>query len=201
MISSYKNDQKYKNIKILYHYIHLSLSYTTIFKKFNEKKLREGRMFLIRSLAGLILFIFVAIFTIAATNNNNKVKMINSIDQKADHHWQIAYQIWQWAEPGYQEKKSSALLAENLEKAGFTIERGIAEIPTALMATYGSGQPILGIIGEFDALPGFARDGQARPGENVSHPPHAQRGESYDGQSEEFRINQHSLPADGLYHR
>ena len=115
-------------------------------------------MFLIRSLAGLILFIFVAIFTIAATNNNNKVKMINSIDQKADHHWQIAYQIWQWAEPGYQEKKSSALLAENLEKAGFTIERGIAEIPTAFMATYGSGKPIIGILGEFDALPGLAQE-------------------------------------------
>ena len=48
-----------------------------------------------------------------------------------DESWEAAQQIWQWAEPGYQEKKSSALLAEMLEKSGFEVKRGVAAIPTA----------------------------------------------------------------------
>ena len=47
----------------------------------------------------------------------------------------MAYKIWQWAEPGYQEKRSSALLADALEDAGFEVKRGVADIPTAFTAT------------------------------------------------------------------
>lgn len=115
-------------------------------------------MLSIRLLLIFLLFVSLPIAAFTSPNKNNKSELANSIDQKSDHYWQMAYQIWQWAEPGYQETKSSALLAENLEKAGFKIERGIADIPTAFVATYGSGKPIIGILGEFDALPGLAQE-------------------------------------------
>ncbi len=63
-------------------------------------------------------------------------------------------QIWSFAEVGYQETQSSALLQEQLKAAGFTVVAGVAEIPTAFTATWGSGKPVIGIVGEFDALAG-----------------------------------------------
>jgi aminobenzoyl-glutamate utilization protein B len=83
--------------------------------------------------------------------------MVESIDKRADASWTMAKKIWDWAEPGYQEKKSSALLADALEKAGFKIERGVAKIPTAFTATYGQGKPVIAILGEYDALPELAQ--------------------------------------------
>lgn len=71
--------------------------------------------------------------------------------------WTNAQQIWDWAEPGYQEHQSSQLLSDWLAGHGFRIEKGIAEIPTAFTASYGEGRPIIAILGEFDALPGLAQ--------------------------------------------
>ncbi len=61
--------------------------------------------------------------------------------------------IWDQAELGLQEFKSSELVAGTLEKAGFKVERGLAGLPTCFVATYGSGKPVIGLLGEFDALP------------------------------------------------
>jgi len=58
---------------------------------------------------------------------------------------------------GYQEEKSSALLQSQLRSAGFDVKNGVADIPTAFVASYGSGRPIIGIVGEFDALPGLSQ--------------------------------------------
>ncbi|MEQ8790062.1 MAG: amidohydrolase [Pirellulaceae bacterium] len=82
-----------------------------------------------------------------------------SIERRADESWAAAHKIWEWAEPGYQETRSSALLAEMLEKAGFKIQRGVAGIPTAFTATIGQGKPVVGILGEYDALPGLSQAG------------------------------------------
>jgi aminobenzoyl-glutamate utilization protein B len=71
---------------------------------------------------------------------------------------EIARSIWDWAEVGYQEVKSSALLQEELSKAGFKVEPGVAGIPTAFVATVGTGKPVIGILAEFDALPGITQD-------------------------------------------
>lgn len=87
-----------------------------------------------------------------------KKEVIQSIDSKYESYSAIAKQIWDYAEVGYKEAKSSTLLAETLEKAGFKIERGVAGIPTAFTATYGSGKPVIGILGEYDALPGVSQD-------------------------------------------
>jgi aminobenzoyl-glutamate utilization protein B len=88
-----------------------------------------------------------------------KDKLPAAVDVKANNAWKMALQIWEWAEPGYLETKSSKLLADDLEKAGFKVERGVAKIPTAFTATFGSGSPVIGILGEYDALPELAQEG------------------------------------------
>lgn len=69
----------------------------------------------------------------------------------------ISDTIWEYAELGLREYKSSKLLADELEKNGFKVERGVAGMPTAFVATWGSGKPVIGIMGEYDALPGLSQ--------------------------------------------
>ena len=69
----------------------------------------------------------------------------------------VSKAIHAFAEPGYQEYKSSALLISILEENGFRVEKGVAGIPTAFVATYGEGKPIIGILAEYDALPGLSQ--------------------------------------------
>lgn len=84
-------------------------------------------------------------------------QVLASIDAKAAVYTDVAMKIWGFAEVGYQETRSSALLQEQLRTAGFTVQAGVAEIPTAFVATWGSGKPVIGIVGEFDALPGLSQ--------------------------------------------
>jgi aminobenzoyl-glutamate utilization protein B len=69
----------------------------------------------------------------------------------------IALTIWDYAEVGYKEVKSAALHQETLKKAGFQIENNVAGIPTAFIASYGSGKPVIAILAEYDALPGISQ--------------------------------------------
>ena len=70
---------------------------------------------------------------------------------------EISDKVWEFAELGLIEFKSSALLADELEKHGFRVERGIAGMPTAFVAAWGEGKPVIGIMGEYDALPGLSQ--------------------------------------------
>src|SRR5512138_1069844 len=72
----------------------------------------------------------------------------------------ISDSIWEYAELGLQEFRSSKLLADTLEEAGFTVERNLAGMPTCFVATYGSGKPVIGLLGEFDALPMLSQKGR-----------------------------------------
>lgn len=67
--------------------------------------------------------------------------------------------IWSYAELGMQEFKSMKVIADELERNGFQVERGVAGLPTALEATWGSGRPVLGLMAEYDALPGLSQKG------------------------------------------
>jgi aminobenzoyl-glutamate utilization protein B len=87
-------------------------------------------------------------------------QVIRALDAKRDAYAGVANQIWSFAELGYQEEKSSALLQEQLRAAGFTVRSGVADIPTAFVASWGSGKPVIGIVGEFDALPGLSQKAQ-----------------------------------------
>jgi len=89
---------------------------------------------------------------------DNTASILTALDARAPHYADVAKQIWGFAEVGYQEVKSSALLQSELEEAGFRMRRGVAGMPTAFTAEYGSGKPIIAIIGEFDALPGLSQD-------------------------------------------
>ncbi len=82
-----------------------------------------------------------------------------SLNQSINKHQKTfekaAMQIWDWAEVGYQEYKSADLLKQELIANGFSITSGVAGIPTAFIAEYSNGGPVIGILGEYDALPGL----------------------------------------------
>ena len=71
---------------------------------------------------------------------------------------ELAQKIWSLAELGYQEYESSKLLQDKLAAEGFEIESGVAAIPTAFTASFGTGSPVIAILAEFDALPGVSQD-------------------------------------------
>ena len=84
-------------------------------------------------------------------------EIISSINDNKDRYQDTAMSIWDLAELGYQEYESSEILQILLEDEGFFIEKGVAEIPTAFIASYGSGSPEIAILGEYDALPGLSQ--------------------------------------------
>ncbi|MBL8173372.1 MAG: amidohydrolase [Bryobacterales bacterium] len=84
--------------------------------------------------------------------------MLEAMDTRAAHFGEVSRQIWEFAELGYKEVRSSALLRSELQKAGFRIRENIGGMPTAFTAEWGAGKPVLGILGEFDALPGLSQD-------------------------------------------
>lgn len=93
------------------------------------------------------------------------VSKADALKQEASTHIQnryepyktAAFNIWNFAEVGYKEVQSSALLQQTLKDNGFTVEAGVAGMPTSFVATYGSGSPVIGILAEFDALPGLSQ--------------------------------------------
>ena len=87
----------------------------------------------------------------------NTAAMLTALDAKADHYADVAQQIWGFAEVGFMEVKSTALLQSELKTAGFTITAGVAGEPTAFVAEFGSGTPVIALLGEFDALPGLSQ--------------------------------------------
>ena len=86
----------------------------------------------------------------------------------------VAREIWELAELGYQETRSSGLLIDELEGAGFTIRPGVANIPTAFVAEWGTEGPVIGLLAEFDALPGITQsDAPTRDPVEGKHAGHA----------------------------
>lgn len=81
----------------------------------------------------------ISVYGIACAQNTSSI--LKKLDAQIEHYGQLAHQIWELAEVGYQEEKSSALLQEELRRAGFTFEAGVAGVPTAFVANYGSASP------------------------------------------------------------
>ena len=105
--------------------------------------------------AALLLTILFCSLNLFA--QENKKDVLKSLDNKKTNYSAIAQEIWAYAEMGYQEEKSATLLQKTLSDEGFTIKKGVAGIPTAFIAEYGSGSPIIAILGEYDALPGLSQ--------------------------------------------
>ncbi|MFS4492062.1 amidohydrolase [Maribacter sp. 2308TA10-17] len=110
------------------------------------------------TLLGLLLLTFSAVSAQKMTKNKKAVQV--SVEKHKAELIKISDSIWAAAETAFEELKSSEILASYAEKNGMTVTRGVADIPTAFTATYGSGKPIISILGEFDALPGISQKAQ-----------------------------------------
>lgn len=106
------------------------------------------------------LWVFLAGISTAFAQAPNKAheSVIKEINQKEKQYGLLSKQIWTFAEVGYQEVKSSAILQDQLRKEGFKVQSAVADMPTAFVASFGEGKPVIGILGEFDALPGLSQD-------------------------------------------
>ena len=105
----------------------------------------------------LTIILLLCVSSPAILAQNAKDDLAASIEARKANYASIADEIWALAEVGYQEHKSSARLQAELKGAGFTVESGVADIPTAFVASYGSGKPVIGVLAEFDALPGLSQ--------------------------------------------
>jgi aminobenzoyl-glutamate utilization protein B len=103
-----------------------------------------------------LFFIFFSYLSFAG-DLKKKSETVASIEKHKAELINLSDQIWAFAETALRETKSSKLLADYAEQQGFKVERGVAGMPTAFIATYGEGKPIIGILGEFDALPGISQ--------------------------------------------
>ena len=99
-----------------------------------------------------------ASFATAEARAENADDIMRFIDSRYEETATIARNLWEYAEVGYLEGKSSDLLQQTLADEGFSIEAGVAGIPTAFVASYGEDGPVIGILAEFDALPGINQD-------------------------------------------
>jgi len=86
-----------------------------------------------------------------------KKAAVQSVDDHASELISLSDQIWAFAETALREHRSAATLADYAERQGFRVERGVAGLPTAFVATYGQGRPVIGVMGEYDALPGISQ--------------------------------------------
>lgn len=111
-----------------------------------------------------VILTYLLLFTVSLITaqkiTNNKKAIIASIEKHEAELIKASDAIWALAETAFEETESSKILADYAEKNGFTVSRGVAGIPTAFTATYGSGQPVISILGEFDALPGISQKAQ-----------------------------------------
>jgi len=93
--------------------------------------------------------------------STTKHTVIKSTEQRQQELINLSDEIWAHAETALKENKSSKALADYAEANGFTVTRGVSNMPTAFVAEFGKGKPIIGIMGEYDALPGISQ--QAKP--------------------------------------
>ena len=110
----------------------------------------------------LIFILLVWSFQVvhAQKMNAHKKAILASIDKHQDVLIAISDSIWALAETAFNEGQSAEILASYAEANGFKVNRGVADIPTAFTATYGSGNPVISVLGEFDALPGISQKAQ-----------------------------------------
>ncbi len=107
-----------------------------------------------------IAFLLLLTPTLIA-DDATKTAAVTSVQTQRPELIKLSDQIWHFAETALRETKSAAVLAEYAERMGFSVEQGVAGMPTAFVASYGSGRPIIGILGEYDALPGLSQKAQS----------------------------------------
>ena len=119
------------------------------------------------------IHLLLALLTTSFIFGQDHQEILTSLDKEADRYANIALTIWDYAEMGYQEEKSSALLQKTLAEEGFIIKKAVAGIPTAFIAEYNNGGPVIAILGEYDALPGLSQKALAYKVSNGKRAGHA----------------------------
>lgn len=102
-------------------------------------------------------FLMALMIVLAPLAEAQTIDVLALLDDRYPQTAQMAETLWDYAEVGYKEQQSSALLQETLAAEGFAVEAGVAGIPTAFVASYGDGGPVIGILAEYDALPGITQ--------------------------------------------
>ncbi len=120
----------------------------------NAGSFRSRKGVRMRHLLLTALFFTLSPLTAQAQHEN----LMSRIDDRYDQTAEIARKLWEWAEVGYQEERSAALLMDTLAARDFKITKGVADIPTAFIAEFGKGGPVIAILAEYDALPGINQD-------------------------------------------
>ena len=123
-------------------FLFIVLNGTVILKVINIGQNMHNQIF-------YIITLFILSLEIVTASDN----AIQFLDSKSDEYAAMSNTIWTLAELGYQEEKTSKLMQSHLKEESFSINAGVAEIPTAFIASYGSGKPIIAILAEMDALP------------------------------------------------
>lgn len=114
-----------------------------------------------RSIVLLTLLFTGSVFAAARVPNlAEKQEAAKIVDAHRGDLIALSDEIWRYAETALKETRSSKALADHAEKSGFRVTRNVAGMPTAFVAEYGSGHPVIGIMGEFDALPGISQKAQ-----------------------------------------
>ncbi|HEY3138784.1 MAG TPA: amidohydrolase [Blastocatellia bacterium] len=113
------------------------------------------------STAILLITLMTHPLSIFGGDIKKKEEAVASIESHKTELTNISDQIWRFAETALRETRSSKVLADYAEKQGFEVKRGVAGMPTAFIASYGQGRPIIGILGEYDALPGISQKAQS----------------------------------------
>src|SRR5262245_2816794 len=110
-------------------------------------------------LCGVLTFVALSVATLAGqAGTASSSAVIARVEAHAVRFGDVSRQIWEFAEPGFKETRSAGLLVQELRQAGFRIREGVAEMPTAFIAEWGRGKPVIGIMGEFDSLPGLSQE-------------------------------------------
>lgn len=109
----------------------------------------------------LVIALALSALAQPSAQSDPKTSALGWIDANATTLNRVNRNIWGWAETGLEEFKSSKELQDLLRSNGFTIESSVAGMPTAFVASYGTGRPVIGILAEFDALPGLSQDATA----------------------------------------
>jgi aminobenzoyl-glutamate utilization protein B len=110
-----------------------------------------------RLLAGCLLWVSTAGLVAAQTQSPAQQTAVKAVTARTSEICEINRAIWEFAEVGLEEHKSSALLVDRLKTAGFQVRTGVADMPTAFVAEYGSGSPVIAILAEYDALPDLSQ--------------------------------------------
>ncbi len=128
-----------------------------------------------RSLSRPVVALLFASIALAQKSPHQQIEQL--VDGNSSTYTKASKTIWEYAELGYHEEKSSALLQQHLKAAGFSVQAGVADEPTGFIASYGQGKPVIAILGEFDALPGLSQQAvadhspvvMAAPGHGCGH--------------------------------